>query len=287
MTEVLTECDLRAMMAVIKEGQRDEPTDGVPWAVLDGLAGLIRCDRVNFPEADLINGHCLLDQSVGDDGVRRLDFGDGDDPDPAAWWRCVRGFLPCSYPQRTGDLASVVRWSDFYTPAELHNTPIFADFWRSEGVKHGMHMSFPALPGHFRKISFWRDVGSDFNERDRLVAELLRPHLYEVYLDAQRRRQCVPQLSPREWDVLQLADQGYSNNDIAQELFISVATVRKHMEHIFDRTRVRTRTAAAALMIPHLPNPRHDSISTPHRAAPRPRLRGKSGDADVRNPQRT
>jgi DNA-binding NarL/FixJ family response regulator len=61
----------------------------------------------------------------------------------------------------------------------------------------------------------------------------------------------VPRLSPREWDVLQLAHQGYGNSDIARELFISVATVRKHLEHIFDRTGVRTRTAAAALMIPH------------------------------------
>jgi DNA-binding CsgD family transcriptional regulator len=286
MAEVLTERDLRALMAVVEEGRRDEPTEGVPWAVLHGLAGLIHCDRVNFPEADLINGRGLLDQWVGDDGAQGLEFGDDDDPDPAAWWRCVREFLPCSYPQRTGDLASVVRWSDFYTPAELHNTPIFAEFWRSEGVKHGMHMAFPTLPGHFRKISFWRDAGPDFNERDRLVAELLRPHLHEVYLDAQRRRQRVPQLSPREWDVLQLADQGYSNKEIARELFISVATVRKHMEHIFDRTGARTRTAAAALMIPHLPNPHYDTIST-QRQASRPRLRCESGDLHVRNPHRT
>ena len=35
---------------------------------------------------------------------------------------------------------------------------------------------------------------------------------------------------------------------IASELFISVATVRKHLEHIYDRTGVRTRAKAAALM---------------------------------------
>jgi DNA-binding CsgD family transcriptional regulator len=33
---------------------------------------------------------------------------------------------------------------------------------------------------------------------------------------------------------------------------VSVSTVRKHMEHIFDRTGVRTRAAAAALVLPHL-----------------------------------
>ena len=68
---------------------------------------------------------------------------------------------------------------------------------------------------------------------------LLRPHLHEVYLDADRRRRGIPHLSRRELEVLQLASQGYSNADIARILFISVATVRKHMEHIFDRTGVR------------------------------------------------
>jgi DNA-binding CsgD family transcriptional regulator len=28
--------------------------------------------------------------------------------------------------------------------------------------------------------------------------------------------------------------------------------VRKHLEHVFDRTGVRTRAAAAALVLPHL-----------------------------------
>ena len=46
-------------------------------------------------------------------------------------------------------------------------------------------------------------------------------------------------------------DHGRSAADIARMLFISVATVRKHMEHVFDRTRVRTRSAAAAIVLPH------------------------------------
>jgi len=78
----------------------------------------------------------------------------------------------------------------------------------------------------------------------------MRPHLHEVFLDAERRRHGIPQLSRREQEVLQLASQDYSNADIARKLFISVATVRKHMEHIFDRTGVRTRNAAAALALP-------------------------------------
>jgi DNA-binding CsgD family transcriptional regulator len=98
-------------------------------------------------------------------------------------------------------------------------------------------------------VTFWRS-NRDFSERDRLALQLLRPHLHEVYLDAERRRHGIPHLSRREREVLQLVALGYSNADIARALFISVATVAKHMEHIFDRTGVRTRSAAAALALP-------------------------------------
>ncbi len=250
MIEAFTERDLRALSAVVEEGRRDEPTEGLPWAVLDGLAALVRCDAVSFPEDDLAHGHGLLLQ-WREDGDRLLELGDSQPPQPPEFWRYAEDFLPCSYPQRTGDLVRVVRWSDFYTPTQLGNVPMFAEFFGRDGFKHGMHVSFPTLPGRIRKITFWRGAGPDFTERDRLVVELLRPHLWEVYLDAQRRRHHVPRLSKREWEVLKLAHQGYGNTEIALQMFISVATVRKHMEHIFDRTGVRTRTAAAALMMPH------------------------------------
>jgi len=52
--------------------------------------------------------------------------------------------------------------------------------------------------------------------------------------------------------VLDLAAKGLSNADIAAQLVTSVSTVRKHMEHIFDRTGARTRGAAVARMLPEL-----------------------------------
>jgi DNA-binding CsgD family transcriptional regulator len=248
MAEPLTDHDLRGLSAVIEEGRRDRPTEGMPWAVLEGLATLVPCDEVLFPEADFARGRGLLAQWYRS-GDRMMNIG-GDEL-PAEFWEYLRRFAPCVYPDRTGDLTSAVRWSDFYTAAQLHNTPLFTDYFGPEGWRHALHLSFPTLRGHYRKISFWRRSGSDFTERDRLVVQLLRPHLWEIYVDGQRRRRLIPKLSKREWEVLRLAHQGLGNAEIARLLFVSVATVRKHMEHIFDRTGVRSRTAAAALMIPY------------------------------------
>jgi len=60
-------------------------------------------------------------------------------------------------------------------------------------------------------------------------------------------------LSPRESEVLGWAAQGKTNGEIAAILGMSLATAKKHMEHILRKLGVETRTAAAALAL-QLPN---------------------------------
>ena len=56
-------------------------------------------------------------------------------------------------------------------------------------------------------------------------------------------------LSPREREVLLLVSHGKSNREIGRALFISEATVKVHVRHIFEKLGVRSRTQAA-LRIP-------------------------------------
>ncbi len=49
-------------------------------------------------------------------------------------------------------------------------------------------------------------------------------------------------LTSREREVLQLIAEGYSNQHIAQELFISVKTVEAHKAHIMSKLHARNRT---------------------------------------------
>ncbi|MFC1931952.1 response regulator [Chloroflexota bacterium] len=51
-------------------------------------------------------------------------------------------------------------------------------------------------------------------------------------------------LSDREMEVLKLATKGMSNQDIANNLFLSLRTVQAHLSHIFNKLGVSSRTEA-------------------------------------------
>ncbi|HLK01398.1 MAG TPA: response regulator transcription factor [Streptosporangiaceae bacterium] len=63
----------------------------------------------------------------------------------------------------------------------------------------------------------------------------------------QVRAPAADPLSQRELDVLALIAQGSSNRDAATRLFISEATVKTHVLHIFAKLGVNDRAAAVAV----------------------------------------
>jgi DNA-binding NarL/FixJ family response regulator len=58
-------------------------------------------------------------------------------------------------------------------------------------------------------------------------------------------------LSPREVDVLKLIATGLSNTEIAEALFVSNATVKTHINHIFEKTGARDRAQAVRYAYEH------------------------------------
>ncbi|MEO5608689.1 MAG: response regulator transcription factor [Ornithinibacter sp.] len=56
-------------------------------------------------------------------------------------------------------------------------------------------------------------------------------------------------LSTRETEVLTLVADGLSNHQIAQRLFVSQATIKSHLVHIFTKLDADSRTAAVATAI--------------------------------------
>ena len=58
-------------------------------------------------------------------------------------------------------------------------------------------------------------------------------------------------LTPRELEVLRLVAAGSSNREIAEALVISEHTVARHVQNIFAKLDVSSRTAAGAFAFEH------------------------------------
>ena len=133
---------------------------------------------------------------------------------------------------------------------------MYSDVYKPQGFEHhiGLCLSEKSGPdavvGRTARLFFVRGPGPAFSERDRALLTLLRPHLQQAFIDAERRRNPVPDLTPRHWELLHLMATGRTNIQIARHLGLSEGTVRTHLENIYARLDVSNRTAAVIRAFP-------------------------------------
>jgi DNA-binding NarL/FixJ family response regulator len=133
---------------------------------------------------------------------------------------------------------------------------MYTDYYRPYGIEHLLALVLPAGPGptpgpgQTLRLVLFRGPGPEFSERDRALLALLRPHLHQAYLDAERRRRGAPPLTPRHWELLRLVAAGHTNAQIAWRLGVSEGTVRIHLQNIYARLQVSSRTAAVTKAFP-------------------------------------
>jgi DNA-binding NarL/FixJ family response regulator len=233
-------------------------------------------------------------------------------------------------------IVSALKISDFLTRRQLHRTRLYQSVLKPCGLEDSLGVRLPVPPRRRARAFILDRGGRDFSERDRLVLEVLRPHLVHLnrageirrrlrealalhestqapivllevddhvafastaarelleryfgeagarlphavasWLRERRRattaepfrldagdrvlevelvdesllfeeRQRAPRLTVREWEILDLVAEGSTNPEIAERLWVSPGTVRKHLDNIYAKLGVHTRTAAAA-----------------------------------------
>jgi len=342
---VLRHADLREALDFLREAEGVTGPDPFPSDLLDRFRELVPCEFVWYCELDQPGGRVLLNEGCA--RAREVDAV-APEEEVRTFWRLKHQHPLCAYQARTGDFAAH-KLSDFVARRQLHRLEIHAEFFQPNGIEFELELGLPAPPWHTKVFGF--DSGShDFGERDRLLLDLLRPHLVSLYESAKMRRlaaalaagaeapgelvmldsaariefasvsarrllrdycddedgtrlprvvedwflhdrrrlsgdllpprgkpltidcehgrlvvtrmnrdnralllveESVPTfdsklLSWREWQVLALVEEGKSNAEIAASLWIAPGTARTHLENIYSKLGVHSRTAALA-----------------------------------------
>ena len=81
---------------------------------------------------------------------------------------------------------------------------------------------------------------------DKLLAAFKQPTVVPQSKIQNPKSEILEPLSPRELEVLRLIAQGFSNQEIADRLFLALSTVKGHTRIIFDKLQVQRRTEAVA-----------------------------------------
>jgi len=97
----------------------------------------------------------------------------------------------------------------------------------------------------------WRSLRQHLSRNNGLSDEskALSVHLIDAsQAQSTNRRWQWDTLTPRETEVARLVAQGKRNTEIARDLSISVHTVETHLQHIYDKLQVRSRTELARVI---------------------------------------
>jgi DNA-binding NarL/FixJ family response regulator len=86
---------------------------------------------------------------------------------------------------------------------------------------------------------------------DSLLAPSITRRLIEGFIHrpapGARDTPDLQDLTPREVEVLELIGRGRSNTEIARQLFVTEATVKTHVAHVFSKLDVRDRAQAVVI----------------------------------------
>ena len=236
--------DLRRLIDLGDPSRLDDDSGLFPESILRELADLVACDNVSYAVTDAYRRCGLGGASlVCYDGVCSA----SDDAQMNAfYWRHFWSFPQCCYPDRSGDWASVVRESDFGSAREFARGRL-AEYLSMIGVRHVIQLPLAPRGPVTHRILLWRTGGRGFTDREQMLLTLVRPHLDAVH-KAGMRRSSQAQLTDRQLHLLRLVAAGLDNRQIARHLAISEATVRTHLQNIYSRLDVSSRTAAIAVV---------------------------------------
>jgi len=242
--ELLQSRDLRAaLLAVGDIAQTSGSAERFARNGVRVLSGLVASELTTLSLCDLASGRRIVygvpPGAIGADECAAFDRHFHEHP-LVRYHAYERG--PCAH-----------RISDSLPTARFRETAIYNDYYRRVGLRHAMALPLRVDEGQLVSFVFNR-AGADFTARELALVESLRRPLAAMFVRAAAAEHCAPvldaellarhALTPREVEVLRWVSAGKTDRDAAALLDCSPRTVHKHLQRIYTKLGVETRTAA-------------------------------------------
>lgn len=328
---VLAASDAERLLRFVGEAESVGGDQPFTPELLAQLGELVESDTVSYNELDRVRRRNILYVQRAPDEEEDLDV-DLDD----FFWDIVIEEHPICLTHQLGRF-DALKLSDFVSRRELRRMRIY-DLWlKPYGIEYELNVAIPSPMWHTKTVLLARRGGPDYNERDRLMLDLLQPHFARMWNAARTRRllaaalaeldradesdargvilvgnageiefasppahrmlrrffpatsagrlpatvsewldsgapqsltrrrradrlavertgdalvleesRVAVELTAREREVLTWVARGKTNAQVAALLWLAPSTVRKHLENIYAKLGVSTRTAAVA-----------------------------------------
>jgi DNA-binding CsgD family transcriptional regulator len=226
--------DLSAVLEFLELAWGNAGQRAFPLETLDALAQLIPCDELGYAEIDRVNRRIV--EHVGDGGEDDL------------FWQIIDEHPLCRHQQAYADF-SAMRLSDVVSRPQLVRSRVYADWFAPVGIVAELEVGIARSRATTRNFVLGRTHG-DFSDRDVAVLQIVAPHLTRIHEMTRLRGAVEPgdrdRLTAREGEILELVAAGLTNAAIAERLWISPGTVKKHLDNIYAKLGVPNRAAAVA-----------------------------------------
>jgi len=147
--------------------------------------------------------------------------------------------------------AGAHRISDSLPFARFRHTALYSDYYRRIGIDHAV--ALPIQVDERRLVSFVLNRrGRDFSDRDRDALDMVAAPLARLYAQSEAIERAglaglrlnTSELTAREREVLHWLAAGKTDREIGVLLVCSHRTVQKHLQRVYVKLGVETRTAA-------------------------------------------
>jgi DNA-binding CsgD family transcriptional regulator len=170
---LLNQSDLRPLLKFMTEIYSVRGSDEFIRCIVSGIPKLIPSKITTYDEMETSKGRS---KNWGvPEGIITPEY-------QQAWERVMLGHPVLRHFQRTGE-SKALRISDFQTASQFHGTALYKDHCRPLGVEDELCLAFAGRGPVTNLLALHR--GRQFSERDRLMLDIVGPHIIQAWRNAQ------------------------------------------------------------------------------------------------------